>query len=151
MSSFQSFVTSLSTEKFPLCHWTVAWKAVGRRHKSCFGNRRAQKSKNEDAEKGDARRFDIAGLKKKGNSSECMISVLKNVVLFADLIGVKFETTLGCANHLFRKFPVTLFVVCNFFFLICRNTMLIMNCLQNKGLIHWHILHYLKRSCFLLW
>ncbi|XP_065512599.1 metaxin-3 isoform X3 [Caloenas nicobarica] len=36
-------------------------------------------------------------------------------------------------------------------FFIGRSIMLIMNCLQNKELIHWHILHYLKRNCFLLW
>jgi len=64
MGTWQRFAISLNTEKFSLYHWSVAWKAVRRRHNSYLGNRRTQKSKSGKVEKGDARRFDIAGLKK---------------------------------------------------------------------------------------
>lgn len=92
--------------------------------------------------------FDVADLK----CEEVLVStcsIPKNVVVFTHLIAVKFEATLGCIDYLFGKFCVILFIVCIFFF--GRSIMLIMNCLQNKELIHWHILHYLKRNCFLLW
>lgn len=130
--------------------WTFAWKQIGRRHKGYFGNRRAQSSRNGKVEKQDATGFGRVDMKKE-SSSECMLSVPKIVNMFTALIALKLEVTLhwSCFLEVLCK---TIFIFLFWvFFLIRRNTMLIMICLQNKELIHWHILHYLKRNCFLLW
>lgn len=44
----------------------------------------------------------------------CMFFVQKNIVVFTNLLAVKFEEVLGCVDYLSGKFCVILLVMCLF-------------------------------------